>query len=101
MSKIRNKIDLYSNIYGRLQLKRWSLEEGFIVEYEHNTEGGSSEIIATGKTVKDCMKSLFKEESYNSKSLFSVWLSNEIIETFELSQEDIGFLTELGERGDF
>lgn len=101
MNKIRAKMTLATSQTSYMVLKRWAKEEGFYIEHISYYQGNFPEIEAKGLTLKECFMNYETEGIYSKKNMFSKSLSNMIIDIFELSNEDIEFITDLGERGDF
>ncbi len=97
----KRKITLYQDIRGTVKLKVWDSREGFYIDYEKNEENSTPALMCNGKTLKKCIDNLCEEQWFEKRTLFSVVRANEIIDTFELSEDDINFITELGEWADF
>jgi len=101
MQNIRGKITLYTNLYGWVKLKRWNKAEGFYIEFISNTEPPSYKVYSRGKSLKECIKNLSKKSPFSLQELFSVKIADEIIETFELTEEDIAYIQDVGDKADF
>jgi len=86
---------------GKINLKRWGIDQGFYIEDYSYYEGSDPEVIAKGKTLKECIANYSEEEKFSIKFLFSGDISNLIIENFSLSKEDTAFIIELCEWADF
>ena len=103
----KETMNLYIYSTGKVDLKRWSKEPelyeegGFFIEHNSFYEGSESEVIARGKTLKECIADYLEEERFSKKTLFCGDISNDIIENFELSKEDTDFIIEFCEWADF
>jgi len=98
---VKEKVKLYSDIRCTVVLKLWDTETGFNIDYEKNEENSIPSLMCKGKTLKQCINNLNEEAWFDKRTLFSIYTANEIIDTFDLSEEDINFITELGEWADF
>ena len=101
MMIVKETMNLLLYPTGKINLKRWSNEQGFYIEDYSYYEGSEPEVIAEGKTLKECIANYSEEEKFSIKSLFSGDMSNLIIENFSLSQEDTEFIIEFCEWADF
>jgi len=101
VKKTKIKMTLYYNIRGYVSLKFWNPEEGYKIWYEKNEENSPLELVCEGPTLEKCIDNLCEEEWFDKRTLFPVLTANEIIDTFDLSEEDVKFITELGEWADF
>ena len=97
---VKEKIELYHNMYGWCWLKRWDSKEGFYVEWIPNIENGVPEIYSEGLTLQKCISGITDECPFDRKILFSNHL-NDIIETFSLTDDEKKYLIELNERYNF
>jgi len=114
MSKIRGTVILERGSVGHMTLKRWKEEDGFYIVYTSYYQSRFPTIEARGETLKHCFRNYDSRRSraeddkydreggrYDLHNMFSTYLSDKIIDTFKLSDEDIEFITDLGEWGEF
>lgn len=103
--KVKEKILLNEFIYAEYHLKRWSQQEGFYIECNPYF-GQEVSIESKGLTLIECIDNLNISDSNEDKlwsfkkELFSE-KSEEIIKTFNLTDEEKEYIIQLGVWADF
>lgn len=103
--KVRGKIRLLSSseLGADIYLKRWSEDEGFYLDWISYKEDKLPEVMCEGYSIEECINNLNEEIYFPLKirNLFSVEIANKIIDTFDLTYDDITYVEEMGAKSEF
>lgn len=97
---LKEKIKLYDTPYGYYSLKRWDTDKGFYIEYTPLMEYETPTIYSRGDTLMECIENLNNKCPFEDKILFQ-GMTDRIIETFNLTDEEKHFIINFGEWCDF
>lgn len=97
---VKEKVKLYETPYGFYSLKRWDTDKGFYIEYTPLMDYEEPKIYSKGSSLNECIENLNDECPYDNKLLFKD-MTNFIIDSFNLTDDEKDYMISFGEWCDF